>query len=224
MKRVILPVALAIASQLLAQRVPAQSVADRLTGRVPPRVVTAVEEMTVQAQARGLPAEPLIQKALEGGAKRVPAERVIAALRILAARLDIARTALRDGGIATPGAAAVEGGAYALNAGLTPRQVRDLGRVSRPPYEPALTLRVAATITALGVPAPQGVQLIRHMIQAGRAPNDLLDLPADVQLSIARGASPAQAAEGLDIDNQNQGQEGQHGNEGQEGRPQPHRP
>jgi len=49
----------------------------------------------------------------------------------------------------------VEGGAYALSAGLSRRQTSDLVRVSRPPYDPTLTLRVAATLAALGVPPQQ---------------------------------------------------------------------
>jgi hypothetical protein len=216
--------ALAFAACLPAQVLGAQDVAARLQSRVPASVIRAVQQIAADAKARGLPSEPLIQKALEGGAKGVPAERVIEAIRVLVARLETARAALRDAGITNPSAEALEGGAYALNVGLTAQQVRDLGRMSRAPYEPTLTLRVAATLTVLGVPAPKGVQLIRHMIQAGRAPAELLDLPGEVQLGVARGASPAQAAEAVENGNQNNMQEGQQGNEGQEGRSRPHRP
>ena len=55
----------------------------RLAGRVPPEVVAVVRGVVDSAAARGLPVEPLVQKALEGGAKGVPAERVIAAVRAL---------------------------------------------------------------------------------------------------------------------------------------------
>jgi hypothetical protein len=186
--------------------------------------VKAVQTIAQDAAARGLPVEPLIQKTLEGSAKGVPPERVVAAVRLLAARLDEARTALRDAGIATPAAEALEGGAYALSAGLSADQVRDLGRVSRAPYDPALTLHIAATLTALGVPTPQGVQLLRHMIQAGRTSNELLDLPGEVQASMARGASAAQAAEAIEV---NEGGLGQHGTQGereQERQTRPRRP
>jgi len=201
-----------------------QDVAARLEGRAPAAVVKAVQTIAQDAAARGLPVEPLIQKTLEGSAKGVPAERVVAAVRLLAARLDEARTALRDAGIATPEPEALEGGAYALSAGLSADQVRDLGRVSRPLYDPALTLHIAATLTALGVPARQGVQLLLHMIQAGRTSNELLDLPGEVQASMARGASAAQAAEALDIDEGALGQHGSHGEEGREHQARPHRP
>jgi len=172
-------------------------VAARLDARVPPAVRRAVREIAAGAAARGLPVDPLIQKAIEGGAKHVPAERVIAAVRALAARLDEAAGALRGGGIGTPQADVVEGGAYALSAGLSADQVRDLARVSRPAYDPALTLRVAATLAALGVPPKQTLDLMDSMIAAGRAPSDLLDLPSAVQTGVAEGATPAQAASGL---------------------------
>jgi hypothetical protein len=172
-------------------------VAARLAGRVPPDVARAVQEIAATAGARGLPVEPLIEKAIEGGAKGVPADRLIAAVRTLAGRLGEAASALHEGGVGTPDADVVEGAAYALNAGLSAGQVRDLVRVSRSPYEPGLTLRVAATLAALGVPPKKTVELVETMIAAGRSPADLLDLPGQVQAGVAHGATPAQAAEGL---------------------------
>lgn len=175
----------------------AQDVAARLDGHVSAQVVRAVQDIAQGAVGRGLPVEPLIQKAIEGGAKGVSADRVIGAVRTLAARLDEARSALRDAGIAVPNPEAVEGGADALNAGLNAGQLRELVRVSQPPYDLAVTLRVAATLAALGVPANTALELVQDMIKAGRAPNDLLDLPSEVQAGTARGATPAQAAQAL---------------------------
>lgn len=189
---------LALAAAALPVALAAQGdVADRLAGRVPPEVARAVQDIAVALTARGLPAEPLIDKAIEGGAKHVPAERVIAAVRALAERLDQAAAALQAGGIAALRADAVEGGADALNAGLTPGQVRDLTILSRSPYDPALTLRVAAELAALGVGPEQTVELLRDVIKAGGTPSDLLGLPAQVALGIARGQTPPQAAQGL---------------------------
>jgi len=220
-----LTVAIVVAAHLPTRSaLAAQDVAARLQGRAPAPVVRAVQTIAQDAAARGLPVEPLIQKTLEGSAKGVPGDRVVAAVRLLAARLDEARSALQDAGTATPGPEALEGGAYALSAGLNASQVRDLGRVSVPAYDPALTLHIAATLTALGVPAPQSVQLLRHMIQAGRTANELLDLPGEVQASMARGASAAQAAEALDMDDGALGQHGSHGEHGEERETRPRRP
>jgi hypothetical protein len=204
----------------------AQDVAARLEGRVPANVARAVQGMAQDARARGLPVEPLIQKAIEGGAKGVPPDRVIAAVQLLVARLDETRGALREAGIQHPTPEALESGADALNAGLNANQVRDLGRVSRPPYDPALTLRVAVTLTALGVPSERGLQLMERMIKAGRGPSDLLDLPSEVQVGMARGATAAEAAEELDAargGSEAQGEHDEHGQHDQEG-PVPRKP
>jgi len=175
----------------------AQDVAGRLAGRVPPAVQRAVVAVVADATTRGLPVEPLIQKAIEGGAKGVPADRITAAVRTLAGRLGEARDVLRAKGEPVPSADLVEGGAEALGAGLDAGQVRDLVRASHPPYEPALTLRVAATLAAIGVPAPQAVGLLEAMIAAGRDPADLVGLPGQVLAGVDRGATPSQAAGGL---------------------------
>jgi len=214
----------AAAAPQFVRGVAAQDVAARLTGRVPANVVHAVEGLAQDAAARGLPVEPLIQKALEGGAKGVPADRVITAVRVLVARLDEARNALRNAGIPTPSPEALASGADALNAGLNAQQVRDLGRVSQPPYDLALTLRVAATLTALGVPAQQGLGLVTHLIRARRGPSDLLELPSEVQAGMARGATAAEAALELDAAQGQQGEQGQQNQQGQQGESQPHKP
>ena len=189
-----------------------QDVAARLNGRVPPAVAQAVQGIADEARARGLPVEPLVQKALEGGAKGVPGDRVVGAVRALVGRLDIARAALQEGGIRAPSPEVLESGADALNAGFNAQQVRDLGRVSRGPYDPAVTLRIAATLGALGVPARQGLQLVEHMIHDRRGASELLDLPNEVREGMARGASAAEAADGLE-----RGEAGERGRGGRRG-------
>ena len=181
----------------LAGGLGAQDVQARLDRRVSPEVQRAVRGIAADAAARGLPVDPLVQKAIEGAAKGVPADRVIAAVRALAGRLTEAMAAVRDAGIAAPSGDVVEGGADALNAGLSSSQVAELVRVSQPPQDPAITLRVAATLAALGVPATQAVQLVEGMITAGRSPSDLLGLRGQLQAGVAGGSTAAQAAAGL---------------------------
>ena len=183
----------AVAALRLAAQAP--DVAARLTGRVPPAVVSAVAGIAASAADRGLPVEPLVQKAIEGGAKGKPADRVIAAVRALADQLAAAAAALGSGGHTDVDV--VEGGAYALGAGLGVKQVQQLARASHPPYDAALTLRVAATLAALGVPAKNTVDLLQSVISAGRPPSELLDLPGEVQAGVAQGATPTQAAQGI---------------------------
>jgi hypothetical protein len=186
-----------VLSATLAGGLAAQDVSARLDRRVSPEVQRAVQGIAAEAAAHGLPVDPLVRKAIEGAAKGVPGDRVIAAVRALAGRLAEAMEAVRAGGVAAPNGDVVEGGADALNAGLSRRQVSDLVRVSQPPQDPTLTLQVAATLAALGVPATQATELVQDMISAGRSPSDLLGLPGQVQAGVARGSTPEQAAAGL---------------------------
>src|SRR3989449_3475489 len=62
---------------LLATPLAAQSVRDRLEGRVPAEAIATIDSLVQVAAQDSLPTEPLVQKALEGGAKHVAAPRVV---------------------------------------------------------------------------------------------------------------------------------------------------
>jgi len=176
----------AIAGQADAKR--------RLSGRVSPAVLGAVQQLVDSAAAKGLPVEPLIEKAIEGSAKGVEPARVLSAVRAVMGRLTNAAIALRSAGVLTPDADATEAGGFALNAGLSTEQVRTIAAHTRAPYGLGATLRVAATLAALGVPGKDAVRLVDDAIDAGRSPGDVFDLPRKVQMGMAGGASAAQAA------------------------------
>jgi hypothetical protein len=193
---VIRPIAallLLLAAPIAAQ----QDVTARLGGRVPPAVLAAAQALADTAAARGLPVDPLIDKAIEGAAKGVAAERVVAALRMVFDQLDGAAAAIRDGGASAADDGTVEAGAFALSAGLSGAQISALVRASTPPSSPATTLRVAGTLAAMGVPADQTTELVRVTLRNGAPGADLLSLPGRVQAQMARGQTPAQAAAGL---------------------------
>ena len=63
---------------LLTGPLAAQSVRVRLEGRVPAAAMAIVDSLVQQATQEDLPTEPLVQKALEGGAKHVSAGRIVA--------------------------------------------------------------------------------------------------------------------------------------------------
>jgi rhodanese-related sulfurtransferase len=179
--------------------VSAQDVTTRLGGRVSPEVAALVQQLATSAAARGLPVDPLIQKAIEGSAKGVPADRVAIALRALSGQLDAAAAALKQAGAAQPDTDAIAAGAFALNAGLSGRNVTALALVSRPSNNVAATLRVASTLAAMGVPAAEVVELVTQVIASGGGTNDVLGLPTEVMAGVSRGrgVTPAQAAAGL---------------------------
>ena len=104
---------------LLATPLAAQSVRDRLEGRVPAEAIPAVDSLVQVAAQENLPTEPLVQKALEGGAKQVVALRVVAAVQVSLTQLRDARDLLvRAGDLppVTPGEVTTV--AWALRRGL----------------------------------------------------------------------------------------------------------
>lgn len=178
---------------------PLQGQADaplRLEGRVPPEVAEAVRAIADSAGRNGLPVEPLLRKALEGGAKGVPPNRIIAAVSTVASQLADAARALRSAKAATD-PEAIEAGGYAINAGVNSAQIGELARALRPPHTIAGSLRSAGTLAALGVPAAQAVALVDQWIRTGRSPEQVIILPQQLQAAMAGGASPAQAATGI---------------------------
>jgi hypothetical protein len=186
--------AFALPLALLMQQTP---IADRLRGRVSPEIAALATELGAAAAARGLPVDPLIQKAIEGSAKGVPADRVAAAMRLVVSQLDASHRALQ--GALAADTVAVAAGAFALNAGLKDGDVATLSRsaAAAPASDVIVGLRVAGTLVALGVPPAETVNLVQATLQAGRPAGELLGLPGQVQAQVAKGTPPAQAAAGL---------------------------
>ena len=194
------PFALALALAAVSPAVlGAQSIGERLAGRVKPELATLVEELGAAAVARGLPADPLIQKAIEGSAKGVAAERIASAVRTVVAQLDTAAGAMRVAGMSDPDTTLVAAGGFAITAGLNGRHVGAVVHAAEGHQRADLlaALRVAGTLTALGVPPEESVELVSASLAAQQSPSELLALPARVQSEVSRGSTPAQAAAGL---------------------------
>ena len=188
---------LLVIGMLLARAMVAQQdVASRLTGHVPPAVVSAVQILADSAATRGLPVSPLVNKALEGAVKGVPPERIVTAVRAVFAQLGVAAGALRGTGVTAP--EAIEAGAFAIAAGLDSGDVANVARSADRTHPAATALQVAATLVALGVPRGQGVGLVQATIRSGGRVDDLLSLPSQVQAAMAGGVPPAAAATGLE--------------------------
>lgn len=179
---------------LAAQR----DVSARLAGRVPPAVAAGVSALVDSARVRGLPVTPLVDKALEGVVKGVPVDRILPAVRVVLDQLDAAASAVRGTGDVPPGDAAVEAGAFALAAGLSPADVGEIARSADRSHPTAVALQVGGALAALGVPRAETVGLVRAAIRSGRPLGDFVSLPGQVQAAMARGAPPAAAAAGLE--------------------------
>ncbi len=105
-----------------AGQVALTSVDRRLVARFPASVATRFGTLIDSARTDGLPTEPLVLRALEGGAKRVPADRIYTALSRLRAALSRASETLGP----STGAGDLTTAAAALQTGLSPARLIEL--------------------------------------------------------------------------------------------------
>ena len=135
---------LAVTILLGAGRVAAQD--PRLAARLDPATRESVTVLLDAAQARRLPTEPLVQKALEGASKNAPGPRIIAAVRTLLGHLGTARGALGENSTEQE----LIAGAAALRAGASATSLREL-RATRPGRPLAVPLAVLTDLVARGL-------------------------------------------------------------------------
>lgn len=181
---------LAISAVLIACAALAAAAQDsRLATRLDARTAAAVTRVLDSARARSLPTEPLVQKALQGAAKRAPSERVVGAVRELMGELTVARSAL--GARSTE--AELVAGAGALHAGIP---AETLTRIRGVRSGQAVTVAVGtlADLVARGVPVEDAVSAILTLAGRGVADADVLAFSTQVGRDIAAGAPPAVAA------------------------------
>lgn len=184
--------ALLLAGAAAAPAARAQETATtRLRAQLAPAAYDAVTRLVDSARAASLPTAPLMDKALEGVAKRADGARIVAATRALHARMLAARAALG-------GASASEGeivaGAAALQAGV-PREALTRLRGAQPGRPLVVALVVLGDLVARGVPADTAAVIVGAIVAGTRDDGALLALRDAVQQDISAGASPAAAAE-----------------------------
>lgn len=150
--------------------------------------VTQVQVAAVLDSARraGLPLEPLVDRALEGASKGAPGQRIVAAVRKLAADLSAARHALGGGA-----GAELEAGASALRAGVTTDALMRL-RETRPRQSLTVPLAVLGDLVARGVPADTAAAFVLAIATA--TDEQLVAFQRNVERDIALGAPPLAAA------------------------------
>lgn len=160
---------------------------DPRLGRLDAETRAAVAAVVDSTRRAGLPAEPLIQRALEGTAKGASGARITAAVRRLAADLGGARDALGTAASAPE----LEAGAAALRAGAPPEALRRLQERRPPPL--TIALAVMADLVSGGVP-PDSAAAAVLALAPGARDADLVEFRRAVERDIALGAAPATAA------------------------------
>jgi len=188
-------VRLALALGLAAAPLSAQNGNPRLAGRVPAAALPAIDSIIATAVAESLPTEPLVQKALEGGAKNVPADRLVNGVRrgllqLRAARAIVAR--------AVPGQAPPEGHVAAVSAALArglPAPIVERLLTVAPNEAPGPALHAAADLIAHRFDPDSAADLLVDAHNKGLRDGRLLDVAvaADHELQRGGGRSPSEA-------------------------------
>jgi hypothetical protein len=193
-------VRLALAFVLAASPLAAQSPSPhaRLEGRVPAAALPGIDSLIARAVAESLPTEPLVQKALEGGAKAIPVDRLVNGVRHGLVQLRDARAIVTR---TTPTGAPLDGDvaavAAALARGLDPSLVERL--LSGAPAEaPGPVLHAAADLLAHGFPADSAADLLRTAQREGLRGARLLDVAVAASHELQReGGGDRTPAEAL---------------------------
>lgn len=180
---------------VVAAPLAAQAAHPRLAGRVPAAALRTIDSLVAQAVAESLPSEPLVQKALEGGAKGIPADRLVNGVRRGLVQLRDARAILTRVAPAQPvpegHVAAV---AAALARGLSPSLVERL-LAAGPAEPPGPVLHAAADLVAHGFAPDSAADLLLMAHEKGLRGMRLLDVAVAASHELQRegGRTPAQA-------------------------------
>lgn len=168
---------------LVAGRVDAQ---DPRLGRLDRRVQAEVTALVDSARSLGIPTEPVVDKALEGAAKRAPNDRIIIVVRSRFRELVAARGALGSGALEAEVIAAAD----ALHAGASAQVITAL-RTRRPNVPLTIPLAVLADLIARGVPADTASSAILALATKPATDAEFATLRDDVERDIAKGVPPA---------------------------------
>ena len=187
-RRVLRSIALVLA--LGTGSVSAQSNVDsRLAARLDPRTRSAVVAIIDSARLASLPIEPLIDKALEGAAKKAPSQQIVSAVRTFAGQLLEARRALGE----RSSDPELLGGAQAIRAGIPVQQLERLRR-ARSGVQIATALTVASDLVAREVPVDTAVVVMTKLVESSASDEQLLAVRSDIEADIQSGKPPAVAA------------------------------
>lgn len=162
--------------------------------RLDPQTFAAVRAVVDSARRDSIPAQALEDKALEGVAKHIPPDRIVAAVRQLAVELRDARALLRA---AAPGATLADGeviaAADAEHRGVPPVELSSLRSHVSSRASLIVAFTVLGDLVQRGVPAGQARDVVEQLIAAGVSAQQLADVPARMDVGLRVGAPPLDA-------------------------------
>lgn len=159
---------------------------DTRLARLDSKVQARVGALLDSARTLGIPTEPVVDKALEGAAKRAPNERIINVVRSRFNELVAARAALGGGAIDAEVIAAAD----ALHAGASAQVITAL-RAQRPNVPLTIPLAVLADLIARGVPPDTASTAVLALAKTPSTDAQFAALRDEVERDIAKGVPPA---------------------------------
>ena len=165
---------------------------ERIRAQLPQGAVERIEARIQAAQSEGLPVEPLLDKAVEGIAKRVPASRIAGAVDQLAQELGHARTLLTDG--VPPAPTDVSAVADAMRRGVPGEAIQRVAQGAEADEPLALAIHTMGDLMDRGVPADQALAVMEAWRGRGARREELRELPGAIDRLIRQGVLPGQAA------------------------------
>ncbi len=168
--------------QLWQQRDP------RLWARLPAPVAGRIQLLADSAVRVRLPAEPLIQKALEGQSKGAPGDRIITAVAALFRALENARSALGPGAVESE----ITAGAEWLRAGGTAPHLAGL-RAAAPNRQLAVAIAMGTDLMTRGWTENDAAAATDRFLTAKATDHDFLILRDRIEQAVRTGGSPKAA-------------------------------
>jgi len=147
--------------------------------------VAAIAPIVEQVRAAGLPVDLLYAKVREGQVRQVPSARIVAAVRLVAERLQTARAALE------PNASDQElsAGVGALQYGVPVETLREMRKAGRD-GSLAVPLGVLTALVSRGVPVEKASMKVVELLRQGAVPNNFIALEENVRQDVAAGRRP----------------------------------
>ena len=192
MKRFILTLGLLLTT---AAGAAAQSPLDRAKAALPADAARGLDQAVANARTRGLPADALVDKALEGVAKHAPANLILDAVRRRLEQLGRADAALRAYG--PPRSTDVVSAADALQRGVSEDVLKRVRSGAREGEPVGLAIHVLADLMDRGVPVDVAFEMLSSWRAHGADPDELQQMPAAVDRLMRDGDSPGAAGRAI---------------------------
>ncbi len=151
---------------------------------LPAQIYQGLEALAAEVAREGIPDEPLFNKALEGVAKRVPANQILPALNQYAGQLRLARSAF--GGVGN--GPLLVAGADAIQRGVDTDLLRRLGqREENSPGPSPMAVLVLADLVEAGVPAERALGVLREAMRKRTGEQQMLGISGRVRQLMRQG-------------------------------------